>query len=141
MHSRGTFLLASATLPLLAQLKSRKAEEKPITPAERKARVARAQQLMAENKINSICLAGGTSLEYFSGVRWGNSERLFIMVIPARGEPFFVCPNFEEDRAREQIKAGNGGEHAQVFTWHEDESPYALVASSLKERGLLTGKL
>lgn len=39
--------------------------------------------LMAENKINSICLAGGTSLDYFSGVRWENSERLLIMVIPA----------------------------------------------------------
>ena len=141
MHSRRTFLLASATLPLLAQLKSRKTEAKPITPSERKARIARAQQLMAENKINSICLAGGTSLEYFSGVRWGNSERMFIMVLPAKGEPFYICPSFEEGRSREQISLGNGGEHAQVFTWHEDESPYALTAAGLKERGLLTGKL
>jgi Xaa-Pro dipeptidase len=141
MHSRRTFLLGTAALPLLAQLKSRKAEAKPITPAERKVRIARAQQLMAEHKINSICLAGGTSLEYFSGVRWGNSERMFIMVIPARGEPFFICPGFEEDRSREQIALGNGGEHAQVFTWQEDESPYTLTAAGLKERGLLTGKL
>ena len=28
-----------------------------------------------------------------------------------------------------------------VFTWQEDESPYALAAAGLKERGLLTGKL
>jgi Xaa-Pro dipeptidase len=146
MHSRRAFLLAAAATPLLsqpaiAQLKSRKAEAKPIAPAERKARIARAQQLMAENKINSICLSGGTSLEYFSGVRWGVSERMFIMVIPARGEPFFICPAFEEDRSREQIALGNGGEHAQVFTWQEDESPYTLTAAGLKERGLLTGKL
>src|SRR5260370_38591383 len=137
MGTRRSFLLSAAAAPValaaipsdspVLKLKSRRAEARPITVAERKARIARAQQLMAENKINSICLAGGTSIEYFSGVRWGNSERLFIMVIPARGEPFFVCPSFEEDRAREQIKAGNGGEHAQVFTWHEDESPYALV--------------
>jgi Xaa-Pro dipeptidase len=146
MHSRRSFLLATAATPLLAQpaitqLKSRKAEATPIAPAERKARIARAQQLMAENKINSICLSGGTSLEYFSGVRWGLSERMFIMVIPARGEPFFICPAFEEDRSREQIALGNGGEHAQVFTWQEDESPYTLTAAGLKERGLLTGKL
>jgi Xaa-Pro dipeptidase len=150
-YNRRTFLMgagaAAATLPLLAddspigQLKSRKSEAKPITPVERKARIARAQQLMAENKINSICLAGGTSLDYFSGAKWGNSERMFIMVIPAKGEPFFICPSFEEDRAREQIARGNGGEHAQVFTWHEDESPYTLTAMGLKERGLLTGKL
>src|SRR5207247_340820 len=82
-----------------------------------------------------------TSLEYFAGIRWGNSERLFAMVIPARGEPFFIAPAFEEERAREQISRGNGGEHAQVFTWHEDDSPYALVAASLKERGLATGRL
>jgi Xaa-Pro dipeptidase len=146
MHSRRSFLLAAAATPLLAQpaiaqLKSRKAEAKPITPAERKARIARAQQLMAENKINSICLSGGTSLEYFSGVKWGLSERMFIMVIPARGEPFYISPAFEEDRSREQIALGNGGEHAQVFTWQEDESPYTLTAMGLKERGLITGKL
>ncbi len=125
----------------IGKLKSRRGEAQPITGEERRSRIQRAQQLMAEQKINSICLAGGTSLDYFSGVRWGNSERLFVMVIPARGEPFFVSPAFEEDRAREQISHGNGGEHAQVFTWQEDDSPYALVASSLKERGLATGRV
>ncbi len=151
MPSRRSFLrtatlAGSASLLLaddspIAQLKSRRSEASPITTGERKQRIARAQQLMVENKINSICLAGGTSLEYFSGVHWGNSERMFIMVIPARGEPFYISPSFEEDRAREQILHGNGGEHAQVFTWHEDESPYTLTAAGLKERGLLTGKL
>lgn len=133
--------MAVAIPPAITSLKSRKSEARPITPEERRMRVARAQELMAQNKIQSICLAGGTSLDYFSGVRWGSSERLFIMVIPMRGEPFFVAPSFEEDRAREQISLGNSGAHAQVFTWHEDESPYQLTAASLKERGLITGKL
>lgn len=143
------FFLASAGLAAgaafadtpVGKLKSRRAEAQPITVEERRTRMQRAQRLMAEQKINSICLAGGTSLDYFSGVRWGNSERMFAMIMPARGEPFFICPAFEEDRAREQISRGNGGEHAQVFTWQEDESPYALVASSLKERGLATGRV
>jgi len=151
MRTRRAFLLSAGLTPValaavpsdspIAKLKSRRSEAQPITPAERRARIERAQKLMAENKINSICLAGGTSLEYFSGVRWGNSERLFIMVIPARGEPFYIAPNFEEERAREQIARGSGTERAHVFTWHEDESPYALVAASLKERGLATGNL
>ena len=145
MPTRRSFLqvaaMAAAVPNAIADLKSRKNEAKPIAPEERQARVARAQQLMAEQKINSICLAGGTSLEYFSGVHWGNNERMFIMVIPMRGEPFYIAPGFEEERSREQIALGNGGAHAQVFTWQEDESPYTLTASSLKERGLLTGKM
>ncbi len=96
---------------------------------------------MVEQKIDSVCLSGGTSLEYFSAVRWGGGERLFAMVIPARGEPFFIAPSFEEERAREQIKLGGFTDRAHVFTWREDESPYALMAASLKERGLATGKL
>src|ERR1700692_1286152 len=90
-----TLAAAPADAPI-AKLKNRRSEAQPITTDERRSRIQRAQQLMAEHKINSICLAGGTSLDYFSGVHWGNSERLFIMVIPARGEPFFVCPAFEE---------------------------------------------
>ena len=150
MATRRAFLLSTGLAPAvlsalppgspIADLKSRRAEAQPITSAERQARIERAQQLMTESKINAICLAGGTSLNYFSGVRWGNSERLFLMVIPARGEPFFICPGFEEGRAREQISAG-GAASAQVFTWQEDESPYALVASALKERGLLAGHI
>jgi len=150
MATRRRFLLAAGLAPAalsalppdspIAQLKNRRAEARPITADERRARIERAQQLMIENKINAICLAAGTSLNYFSGVHWGNSERLFMLVIPARGEPLYVCPGFEEDRAREQIADGPAP-HAQVFTWQEDDSPYGLLASCLKERGLLTGKL
>jgi Xaa-Pro dipeptidase len=95
---------------------------------------------MAANKINAILMAGGTSLLYFTGVRWGNSERLFAVVIPQRGTAFSVCPSFEEDRAREQLKQGPLGD-AEVLTWHEDENPYSLVASGLKSRGMAGGTL
>ena len=149
MHSRRSFLisaslapaaLAAPAAPAIAQLKNRRAEAQPITVAERRARIERAQQLMAANKINAICLAGGTSLNYFSGVHWGNSERLFMMIIPARGNPFFVCPGFEEGRAREQISGGPAAD-AHVYTWQEDDSPYWLAAFGLKEAGLATGKI
>jgi Xaa-Pro dipeptidase len=84
---------------------------------------------------------GGSSLIYFSNIRWWNSERLFLMILPAKGEPFYVCPAFEEDRAREQISAGPLGAKADVRTWQEDEDPYALVASGLKDRGIAAGRL
>ena len=48
-----------------------------------------------QSKLDAIAMIGGSSLEYFSNVRWGNSERLFIMVLPARGEAFFIAPAFD----------------------------------------------
>jgi Xaa-Pro dipeptidase len=125
----------------IGQLKSRKNEAKPITVEERQARVERAQRLMFENKLDSLAITGGPTLEYFSNIRWGNSERLFIMVLPQKGEPFFVSPAFEKDRALEQIATGPAGKSPHVFTWQEDESPYQTVAFGMKERGIATGRI
>jgi Xaa-Pro dipeptidase len=139
--------LASAQTPPapssapIAALKSRRAEAKPITNEERQARVEKAQRLMQEKKLNAIALAGGTSLVYFSNVNWWNSERLFVMVLPVSGEPFFVSPAFEKDRALEQIGEGPFGKSPHVFTWEENEDPYKVVAFALKERGLATGRI
>ena len=135
---------APPTLPPdspINQLKSRKPEAKRITVEERRARLARAQELMHENKIDAIVLTGGTSLEYFGAIRWGLSERLFTMVVPGKGDPFYVSPAFEEDRSREQIALGPGGKDPRVLVWQEDQSPYARVAAGLKERGLTTGNI
>ena len=126
--------------PSIAALTSMRDQARPITNDERRARVERARRLMAEKKIDALILSGGTSLVYFTNIRWGGGERLFACVIPVKGEPFFVCPAFEEDRAREQIALGPfAGERADVRTWNEDESPYALVAAGLVDRGVATG--
>ncbi len=124
----------------LAALTSMRGEARPITSDERHARIEKARRLMAEQKIDALILSGSTSLVYFTNIRWGGGERLFACVIPVKGEPFFVCPAFEEDRAREQIALGPfGGGRADVRTWNEDESPYTLVAQGLKDRGVVTG--
>ena len=72
----------------------------PITSTERRARLDRARRLMAENRLAAIMLEGGSSMFYFTGVRWGLSERPFVTVIPAKGELAWVAPGFEEARAR-----------------------------------------
>jgi Xaa-Pro dipeptidase len=128
------FAQTSALPEPIARLKSRRSEAVPITAAEREARVQRARELMTENKMDAIVIAGGTSLRYFAGVRWGNSERLFAYVIPRKGAPFFISPAFEEERAREQAGAG-----VHVLTWQEDEDPYVLVGKGLREYGLGSG--
>lgn len=132
----------AATPASILRLTSMRDQARPITNDERLARIERARQLMAEERIDALLLSGGTSLVYFTNIRWGGGERLAACVIPQKGEPLFVCPAFEEDRLREQIALGPFGERrADVRTWHEDESPYALVAQALKERGLSTGQV
>jgi Xaa-Pro dipeptidase len=113
----------------------------PITAAERRGRIDKARRLLGQHRIDALMLTGGTSLVYFSGIRWGLSERLFAMVLPVKGEAFYVCPAFEEGRAREQIATGPLGHSADVRTWREHESPYARVAQGLRDRGIATGRL
>jgi Xaa-Pro dipeptidase len=127
--------------PSIAQLKSRKSEATPITREERGHRQERARKLMAENSLDAIVLMTGTSLQYFSGIRWWGGERTFVLVMPAKGASFYVCPAFEEGRAREQISKSPDGAQPDVRVWQEDESPYERIAQGLKERGISSGKI
>jgi Xaa-Pro dipeptidase len=108
----------------------------PISDDERKARIGKAQRLMRQSKIDAIYIEPGASMFYFTGMRWGLSERMFAVVIPARGEMAWICPKFEEERARELIKFGN-----DLRTWEEDESPYKRVLEVFRDRGLRTGRI
>ena len=125
----------------IAQLKSRKSEAAPITRDERHARQQRARQLMAENSLDAIILMEGTSLRYFTGVRWWGGERAFALVLPAKGAAFYVCPAFEEGRAREQLANAPDGEQADIRVWQEDESPYQRIAQGLKDRSIASGNV
>ena len=108
----------------------------PISDAERRARIEKARRLMRESKIGAILLEGGSSLFYFTGTRWGLSERTFAMVFPADGEPAWVVPAFEEARAREVIRFGS-----DIRTWEEDESPYRRIAEVLRDRKIASARI
>ena len=131
--------------PSIAGLKSRKSEAQPITRDERRQRQERARELMRETSLDALVLMAGTSLNYFTGIRWWGGERLFACVLPAKGAAFYVCPAFEEGRAHDQIANSPAGDQPDVpldvRLWEEDESPYALLAQGLKDRGLSTGRI
>ena len=114
---------------------------RPITVEERQERLERARRLMQENRMDAILLIGGTSLKYFANIDWWLSERTFALILPAKGEPFFVCPGFEEDRAREQINRGPFAGNPDLRIWQENESPYERAAQGLKDRGIANGRL
>jgi Xaa-Pro dipeptidase len=100
------------------------------------ARIEKAQQAMKEFGLGAIVLEPGPAMMYLSGVRWGKSERSFILVIPAKGDPAWVLPGFEEMRARELIQP-----NSDIRIWQEDESPYERVAQILKDRAVTTGRV
>ncbi len=133
--------------PAIAALRTLRAEAKPITSEERAVRQENARRLMRENNLSAIVLAQGTSLKYFTGIRWEGGERLFAMVLPAKGDAFYVAPAFEEGRAHEQIAQTpegtkpNSGVRADVRVWQEDESPYTRVAQGLSDRGIASGTI
>jgi Xaa-Pro dipeptidase len=127
--------------PAIAALPSMTAQVRPITNEERMARVEKAKRLMAANKIDAIALCGGTSTLYFANAQIGGGERLWAVVIPARGNAFIVCPAFEEGRAREILADSPFGSAADIRVWQENENPFALLIKSLKDHGISTGRL
>ena len=127
---------ASSSAPSIAALKPFPGKAVPISVDERKTRIEKARRLMVENGMGAIVLEPGTSMTYFVDVRWGLSERPFLVVIPAKGELAYVSPGFEEARAREITKFTN-----DVRVWQEDEDWGAVVGGILKDRGIATGKV
>ena len=103
----------------------------PIGREERLQRLAKARALMQQHGIGAVIIESGASLDYFTGVQWGRSERLTGVVIPAQGDPIVVTPFFEKPSVEESLKVP-----AEVRTWQEDEEPLKLVADFLKERGV-----
>ncbi len=126
--------------PSIAALPSMSAQARPITNAERLGRLDKARRLMGASKLDAILLTGGTSLTYFTGLRFGTSERLMALVLPAKGEPFVVCPAFEVDRLNEQLHQ-SPLQRVDIRAWQETESPYQLVATTLRDRGIASGRL
>jgi Xaa-Pro dipeptidase len=119
--------------PKLAPIGSRAV---PISVAEREARIARVQKLMREQGLSAILIEPGSSLLYFTGVRWGRSERLTGAVIPAEGRIGIFTPFFEEPSVRESLAVP-----ADLRTWNEHEDPLKLVGGWLKERKLGSGTI
>ena len=126
-------------------LRDRHGEAVPITLEEREHRLERARALMAEDKLQALVICTGTSLRYFTGLRWGQSERFFAWVLPVRSAPFVVCPVFEESRVRERMESKPAtlpaASTTKVYTWNEDESPYVLLGKALKDAGVTSGRI
>jgi Xaa-Pro dipeptidase len=137
----------SSLPPPFSTLKPLGARVRPVTPSEFAERIQQAQQLMSgapspgkttsgAAPCDTLFFAPGTSLYYFTGIRWGLSERLLGLVIPRVGNPILVVPGFEEGRLREKLHLP-----FEVRAWQEDESPTKLIAAALADRGVRSGRI
>ncbi len=148
MLSRRVFLQSAVAAPLLAagtglgheltgpKLKSLTGDAKPISAEERHARIEKAQALMAQRKVAALLVESGSSLEYFTGIRWRRSERTTLAIIPAAGELLVVTPAFEEPSVRETLQVAG-----DVKPWDEHENPFEKIVQGLKDRGINSGVL
>lgn len=106
----------------------------PVGAGERMRRIEKAQKLMREAGLRAILVEAGSSLVYFTGIRWWRSERLTAALIAAEGAPLVVTPAFEEPSIRESLAID-----AEVRVWNENQDPARLIADWLRARGASRG--
>ncbi len=119
---------------IFKDLKNMTAGIEPLTAGDYKSRQDKAVRLMEENRIDGLFIAGGANLKYFLDLTWWQSERLFGAIINRKGDPVWVCPAFEVERAREVIRYG-----ADIHIWQEHESPYDIVTGIMKDLFISSG--
>ena len=106
------------------------AQAPAITGEERLARIDKARKLTRDLGADALLVGAGPSLNYFTGVPWGASERLVAMWLPVDGEPLIICPYFERGSLEADLKVP-----ADLRLWQEDESPHALVGQAMRDIG------
>lgn len=135
-QGQGQGMGAPAPPPSIAALSPVLDKAVPIGDDEYRARLAKAQRLMETQGMDALFVGAGTSLKYFVDLDWWGSERTAGVLLARSGDPVYITPDFERSRALEQIRFGK-----DVRTWQENESPFALIADTLRGMGVATGTL
>ena len=102
----------------------------PISDAEFSQRLEALQTQIRDAGAAAVYLHAGTNLYYFTGLRWGASERMVAAIVPAQGEICYVAPQFELDTLRDYWKIP-----ATIHAWEEHESPYEVVGKIMASLG------
>ena len=119
---------AQAELALLNDMTTGREE---IAKSEFQQRIQKACKHMQENGIDAIYLNAGTNLYYFTGTRWGASERMVGALLSKTGELQYIAPYFEIGTINDYMLM-----EGPVHGWQEHESPYQLFSNMLTQLGL-----
>jgi Xaa-Pro dipeptidase len=115
----------------LARLSNMTLGVEPISTGEFTARIEKACQLMREHDIDAVYLNAGTNLYYFTGTRWGVSERMVGAVLSATGTLHYIAPHFEISTLDGYMLI-----QGEISGWQEHESPYELFGIILASMNL-----
>jgi Xaa-Pro dipeptidase len=88
----------------------------------------RVQANLRAAAIDALVVEPGAGMAYLSGIGWGRSERPFVLVLPAEGDPVIVCPSFEERTATERASG------LELVLWREHEDPAVALAEVVRRR-------
>ncbi len=127
---------AAISVPMLDKLKPITQDARLITAQERKARRDKLRAVMQKQGHAAVLIEPGSTLEYFTNVKWWISERITAAVIAANGDLMFVTPAFEESRLLELLEMP-----ADILTWEEDQDPFELIAAWLKKHAMKEGTI
>jgi Xaa-Pro dipeptidase len=118
----------------LAAITNQRAAVPPIGAEEHEARIRAAQARMEELGLEALWLDGTTNLHWLTGFKHGQSERTLGAVLPKRGALTYLGPAFEVEKIKASITIPG-----EVRGWEEDEDPYSLFATTLREMQVLRG--
>ncbi|MFQ3295795.1 MAG: Xaa-Pro aminopeptidase [Natrialbaceae archaeon] len=98
-------------------------------------RTRRCQRRLQESGADAAVLFPSPNLYYVSGFHETPSERLFVCIVPAAGEPTMIAPSMYA----EQLQTGTWIE--DVRTWDDDEDPLLLLKRVATDLNLNGGRL
>jgi Xaa-Pro dipeptidase len=97
----------------------------PIGLDEYQKRLQQAGELMRAAGVDVLYLDATTSLRYFTGMQCYASERLHGALLSVSGELVYVCPAFEQQKTRTEMKV-----EGDFALWEEHEDPTSVVAAT-----------
>ena len=118
----------------LARLSNMTQGVQAVAKSEFQARIDKAVELMQQQGLDAVYLNAGTNLYYFTGTRWGVSERMVGAVLTADGKLEYTAPFFEIDTLLGFMLI-----EGKVNGWQEHESPYQLFGEVLARLGISEG--
>ena len=97
------------------------------TPFERRVTTVQASLNAVEG--DAVVLSPSPNLTYLTGFEESPSERLFVLVVPRRGDPTFVVPTMYE----EQLPA-----RYDSRLWDDADDPLEVLAACLRDHGVVS---
>ncbi|OAQ31542.1 Creatinase/aminopeptidase [Linnemannia elongata AG-77] len=104
----------------------------PISPVEFEERQTNLSKLLVDLKAGAYIAEPGINMQYFTDIKWSQSERPFFLVVQAKKDKTdtvltkttIVAPAFEASRARQKFLPGTS---YAIKTWEEGTSAYKVV--------------